>query len=334
MTVVVTYEDRAEAFVGVELLARSLLRHDPGLRLEVQSPSDALAARLEGLDHVTVVPTPDLAGRHWNVKPAVIGRALDRHERVLWLDTDVILCGPLSPVLARHSPGTLVVGSEYPDPEGIAGRIRTRGFGLHDLRRLPHSVNSGSILADRSHCEVIKAWTRLLERDDYRAAQRRPAAQRPMAMVGDQDALWAALLAHEGPLRAVDYFLPGREMLLHEGASRFSVAHRIAVLRGARPAFVHMLGSYKPWDFATAPDPRADLSRYLHFVSFELSPYAAAARPLASAIGDPAWLRRRSWMARGLDAMAFGNVALGGAPLALLASGLSAAARLRRRLRR
>ena len=53
-------------------------------------------------------------------------------------------------------------------------------------------------------------------------------------------------------------------------------------------------------------------------MAYELSPFLAAAQPYAAALGHPPWLRRRTVPGRAFHALAFGNVALSGLPLAIL----------------
>ena len=328
MTVIVTYEDRPDGLIGAELLARSLAAHAPTLRMEIHSPCAEVGDRIADLPGVGWVSTDDLHGRSWNVKPEILTRALGEHPRVMWVDADIVFCGDPRPLLERIPEGTLALGTEYADPEGHAGALRARGFGLPLRRRLGESVNSGTVLADRSHLPLLRAWSALLQRADYRAAQALPLDRRPMAMVGDQDALWAALIAaeaYDGPLR---FLHPGQEMLFHVGGNGFSLQQRMAVLRGAQPVLVHMPGVHKPWGFDPLPGPLRQPGAHLHAVCYELSPYFEAAQPLAPGLGDPPWLRRRTLLARLLNALFLGNVPLRGMPLALLAA---ATMRFRRR---
>jgi hypothetical protein len=317
--VVVTYEDRENALPGVEILACSLHRHSPGLAMMVYSPLAEVAARLGDLPNVTWVPTHDLIGQGWNVKPIILRRGLESHERVLWLDTDIVLCGDLRRQIARFATDALVVSQEWRTMGPMASELRARGFGLEVARTIPFGVCSGSILAGRHHASLFERWLTLLEGDAYRAAQKMPVGDRPVAFVSDQDVLWALLVSAEFAELPLDYFRIGRDMILSTGANGYHVLERMGHLVKNEVAFVHMAGRFKPWSFEQLTDWRRDKAAYLNQLCYELSPFFKAARPFAGRLGRPAWLERRNRLAWLLNALAIGNPALSGLPLALLA---------------
>jgi hypothetical protein len=320
MTLVCTYEDRPSAMPGLELLARSLLDHAPDLTLLCFSPCEeavALAARLPNLD---VRGLDTIAARGWSVKPEVLLRALDEADQALWLDTDVIVIGDLSGLLVALPEDAVTVGEEYHDPQPGGCANRARAWGLNVRRELHWMVNSGSVRVTQAHRPLLEKWRALLTDARFAEAQRLPVANRPTHLVGDQDVL-AALLVSDFADLPVHYIRNGTDMLQHCGANGYHVMDRIKAIKGAQPAFVHMLGRYKPWSFATVPDLRQARAEYFNLVCFELSPFHAAAAPYAGELGNPAWLRRRTWPARILNVLAGGNVALRGMPLALAAWG-------------
>lgn len=326
LPVVLAYEDRGSALPGLEILARSLYRHCPDLVLEVYSPLEEVARRLGDLPSVCWIPTRDLLGRGWNAKPLILQRGLEAHERVLWLDTDVVVTGDLVRRVNQYEGGALVVGQEFRGAPALASKLRAQGFGLEVARSIPFAVNSGSILADRSHLGLIRRWSQLLEREDYQAAQNRPAAQRPAAFVGDQDALWALLVSDFAHV-PLDYFRIGPDMVIHCGANGFHALDRLRTAIRPSYAFVHMVGRYKPWSFARVPHWRQERTDWFHLVCFELSPYFEGASPYGEALDRPAWLKRRTLPARLLNLCALGNVALRGLPLAVAAWGAEAIGR-------
>jgi hypothetical protein len=315
--IVVAYEDRSSAIPGVELLARSLQRHSPDLNLHIYSPLDAAAERLTGLRTVTFIRTTDLVNRGWNAKPSILLRALKEHERVLWLDTDVIISGDIGSLIDRFDKDAVVVGQEFRGKSGDGGYIRAKAYGLAPSRPLPHTVNSGSIIVSRKHRSLIEAWSALLSNLDYQAAQSQPIRERAPAFVGDQDSLWALLASQGFTDVKVDYFRVGSDMIQHSGANGYHVIDRLIRPFGNGPVFVHMLGRYKPWSFGTIPSARRNLTDYLHMVCFELSPYFETAQPYAAQLGSPCWLRRRTLPAKFFNLMFGGNVALRGMPLAI-----------------
>jgi len=316
--VVVAYEDRSSAIPGVELLARSLQRHSPGLNLYVYSPLDVLAELLADFTNVTFVKTVDLVNCGWNAKPVILLRALTEYESVFWLDTDVIITGDIGSFVARFDKDAVVVGQEFRGMSDNGGHIRARAYGLVPARSLPRSVNSGSIVISRKHRDLIKAWSALLSDGRYQAAQSQPVRERPAAFVGDQDALWALLASKDYANIKVDYFRVGTDMIQHCGANGYHVIDRLARPFGSGPVFVHMLGRYKPWSFGKIPSARGNPTDYLHMVCFELSPFFEAAQPFSSDLGSPEWLRRRTLPAKLLNLFFGGNVALRGLPLAII----------------
>lgn len=317
MPIVVTYEDRIRAIPGVEILARSLNHYSPSLELHVYSPLETLAERLSDLPGLKLVGTTDLVGCGWNAKPIILQRALMESDRALWLDTDVVMTGDIVPLLDRFEPRILVVGQEFRGAAGAGGRIRAEGYGLVPSRDPPYPVNSGSILASTQHRDLLTQWSLLLSDGRYQEAQSRPIAERPVAFVGDQDALWALLTSQEFSNVPVGYFLIGPDMIQHCGANGYHVLDRLVRPSGKGPVLVHMLGRYKPWSFEDIPSMRHRPADYLNLVCFELSPYFEAAKPFARELDWPAWLHRRTLPARILNLAFGGNVALRGLPLAL-----------------
>ena len=317
LPLVVTYEDRTSALPGVELLARSLARHAPTMRLRVYSPLPEVAALAEQIPGMEAVHTDALKGRGWNVKPTVLGWALDDVEAALWLDTDIVIAGDLAALAAGWPDEALVVGQEFRGNKERGGSLRAEGWGLPVGRLLPYHVNSGSVRALRKHRALLGEWSRLLADPAYVAIQK--THDRPIHALGDQDVLWALLVSETFSDLSVHYIKPGSEMILHCGGNGYHVVERLGHVFGAKVAFVHMLGGYKPWSFTDVPDRVTAADRYLHMACFELSPFHAASRPYAAALGNPPWLERRTGLARTLNALALGNVALRGLPLAMMA---------------
>lgn len=319
LPIVVTYEDRPSAVPGVELLARSLERYSPSLRVEVYSPLEIIADRLANLPRLKFIRTDDLVRRGWNVKPVILLRALTMHGRAFWLDTDVIISGDIGSLINRFDHDAFVVGQEFRASDKGGGKMRALAYGLTPSRHLPYQVNSGSILACQQHRVVLEKWSALLMDIQYQEAQRRPISERPIAFVSDQDALWGLLASKDFSELKLDYFRTGYDMIQHCGANGYHVLERLSRPFGNRPVFVHMLGRYKPWSFEKVPPARRSVADYFHMVCFELSPFFEAAQPFSAYLDRPGWLRMRTLPARILNSLFAGNVALRGLPLAFVA---------------
>jgi hypothetical protein len=303
---------------GVELLVRSLALHSPSLAIAIFSPLDDLARLASEFDQVRWIATLDLAGRGWNAKPVILARGLELSERVLWLDSDVIMIGDIVPHLARYDADSLVVGQEFLDRAEKRSVLRAEGFGFKVARPIPYAVNSGSIVANRNHLPLLETWFDLLQRPDYLAAQKQPVAQRPVAFVGDQDALWALLVSDCFADIPVDYFRVGQDMILHCGANGYHVQTRLGHMLSCRAAFVHMLGKYKPWSFKAPASLSEGRDRFLNQMCFELSPYFEEAQPFREQLGNPEWLQRNTVAARILHRLFLGHRALQGMLPALM----------------
>lgn len=269
------------------------------------------------LPNVRWIETTDLVGHGWNVKPTILLRALAQSDQVMWIDSDVIVIAPIESMLQRVSVNGIIVSTEYPDPTGILSAVRAEGHGLKLGRRFPHSINSGVMLLDRRHRDLLLDWQKLLASETYQSARKLGAKDRPIHLVGDQDVLWALLSAEKHKLIEVDFFQIGRDIIMHAGGNGYTVGSRIKTMFGAKPSLVHSYGAFKPWmPYESTLRSRA---HYINLVCNELSPYHKAAQTYASQLGNPTWLKHQTKMAVFLDRLFLGNVELRGMPLAVLA---------------
>ncbi|MEQ9455382.1 MAG: hypothetical protein RLN76_12425 [Phycisphaeraceae bacterium] len=319
LPVVVTYEDRPSALDGAEMMVRSLHRHSPDVEIRVYSPLSAVADRLRDVSTFRWIPTDDLVGQGWNIKPRVLTRALGLAARCCWLDTDIIVLRDIRPTLLSVPSDAVAVGEEYHLPGEPGGRLRCEAHGMKCGRSLAHGVNSGSTVFARCHLDLLDAWSDALASSAYQEAQQQPVSQRPMAFVGDQDVLWAALVSERFSDLAVMYFRTGLVVTPHCGANGYHVVDRLRDLTGSKAVFTHMLGSYKPWSFASFPDWYRQPRDYFHLVCYELSPFFEAGRAYASHLSHPVWLTRRTLPAKILSTISLGCVPIQGMPLALAA---------------
>ncbi|MBT8471098.1 MAG: hypothetical protein HKN14_06135 [Marinicaulis sp.] len=322
--VFVTYEDRPEAVVGVALLARSLVEHNPGAKLLVYSPLSSVSDAVAGLETVEHIYTDEYVGSGWNVKPHVLLRALDIVETAIWLDTDIVVTGDLRTQIEKIDADAVAVSQDFRMPGEVGSHLRVKDFQLPPGRPLEYAVNGGSILVRRQHRALVEAWRDILKYEPYQQAQKAPRSERIPSFYSDQEALWAILASAPFADTPVFFFMTGRDVIFHCGANGYHVMHRLRNLFHDRSKFVHMLGRYKPWSFEEKPSVFSAPHDYLNLVCFELSPFHKAAQPFKSQVGDPAWLEIRTIPARIFNALALGNVALRGLPLAAGAWLLSA----------
>ncbi|GGB35377.1 hypothetical protein GCM10011380_25980 [Sphingomonas metalli] len=291
----------------------------PNLHLLIYSPLPAASALVTELPNVAVRDTRSFNGSGWSVKPEVLLRTLGEAEKALWLDTDVIVSGDLERLIASWPRDAIVVGEEfrYRQPGGCSSRARA--WGLTVARELDWMTNSGSLRVTQAHRTLLEAWRAMMADPRFKTAQEQPIARRETHLVGDQDVLAALLVSERFHDVPVHYIRNGPDMVQHCGANGFHVIDRLRTMFAPPPAFVHMLGRYKPWLFTKVPERSQQRVDYFNMVCFELSPFHAAAQPYARALGDPPWLARRTALARFLHAASLGNVPLRGLPLALAA---------------
>jgi hypothetical protein len=317
------YESRADCEPGIRLLIATLAEHAPGqaVRLHFNSANPAFAGWIADFPDVDFRPAhlpPDL---YWNVKPRVLIEAFDDgHDELLWLDSDLLIAAGFTDRFAEIDRDVLILAEEALWGGHFDGNaLRARAWGFEVGRSLPFAVNSAVMRVSARHRPLIAAWGALLDDPDYRAAQARRAAERPVHMVGDQDVLGALLCSRS--FAGIELYLlcRGRDILQLFGLKAFTLRERLIVLRRGMPAFVHAQGA-KPWRAPLSAGGRFGRLGTLYAAS---SPYLLIARRYRAMLADGAWLGRAR-RSRG--------VALAGLPLAILIDALFLAARLRRRL--
>lgn len=282
---VLLHQDRPEHIAGLRLAVASIRETCPDLPVHVSCPG----ATPELVDWLTssgvhAQDDPRFANLGWNVKPQLLLWALGRgHRRVMWVDSDIVLAH--RPVRAIEQPEyVFVAAEEFALGQEQGSRLRTQRWGLPPGRDLPATVNSGLVIVSAQHRQLLERWAELLESEVYVAAQRRPALERPLHMVSDQDVLTAVLGSAPFADTKVHLLRAGLDIAQCAGPAGFSPMERLATLGRRSPAIYHSVG-VKPWQhgaawrYGTTPRSRAR-ARYedLHL---RLSPYTAVARRVA-----------------------------------------------------
>ncbi len=260
----VSFEDRAFNNVALKLLALSLAKHQPDARLHLYQRQIDRSLQEWMKRHAAGVSVHQIhveKGVGWNVKPQILIRALSELSgEVVWIDTDIILAGPL-PDFGSLSPRDLV----YAEERGTYDPRRATFWGLTPSPP-PTSINSCYLRVTRAHRPLLDKWEQLTKEPDFLRAQELSHGDRPAHLNSDQDLL-AGLLGStlRGELGVSD-LIPARigQHILHNIA--ITVRSRIRPL----PPLIHALG-VKPWMLPVRG--RADWKA----VRLELSPYAAVA---------------------------------------------------------
>ncbi len=323
------YDDRRSHLDALMLSVLSILRHVPGARVIASTPAlepaeRAWFARLPGV--VEVREQEQFGGSGWDVKPELLLARLQEHEDVVWWDSDVLAAGDPTVALEPRVRGELVATEDTSWAEQQGTDVRTRAWGLPVGRVLAGGVNSGVLRVQRTHLPLLRHWKRLLDTPGYRLAQSMPGHERPLHMLGDQEALAALLGSTEHDHVPVRLVRRGRGIAQCWGPAGFSVSERLTALLTGGPVLVHAIVT-KPWiiaaDGTLAPFP---LSRspwawraWWDSMHAETSPYTLVARGLRDDLdGKPAWLHARSRLGLALERLPGNPVVTAGLPLAVV----------------
>lgn len=339
--IVCVHEDRPSHLVGLQLTVVSLRRHCPELPVVVSAPgaSPALRDRLALRPGVVLHEGAPWSARGWDVKPDLLLRLLaEGHDDVVWIDSDILVTGPLPDALLHADPTACVV-TEEPFWDARAPVDRAAAWGLQGARRLPWTLNSGVLRVTPHHVRLLESWRDLLTDPSYRAAQDQPWQQRPRHLMGAQGVLEALLCSREFAHVPVVMLRRGSDIAQCHGPAGFTPAERVRVLTSGRrlPPLLHALGD-KPWDLCredAGTDGGQRVVRYVNRLHRELSPYTRAAHAYSRDIeGVAAWSRPCSRSGRVLSTLTGGHPTLQELPLAVVDSSARRARSVLRRSRR
>lgn len=333
--IVCVHEDRPSALVGLQLTVLSLRRHCPGLQVVVSAPGASKPLRdwLALQPGVALQEGPDWSARGWDVKPDLLLRLLaEGHQDVVWIDSDILVTGPL-PEALLHADAAACVVTEEPFWDARPQVDRAAAWALQVARQLPWTLNSGVLRVTPHHVRLLQAWRDLLTDPAYRAAQAQPWQQRPRHLMGAQGVLEALLCSREFAHVPVVMLRRGRDIAQCHGPAGFTPAERVRVLTSGRrvPPLLHALGG-KPWEESTGGQR---VARYVNRLHHELSPYTRAAHSYACEIEEVAsWSRPCSRSGRVLSRLAGGHPTLQELPLAVVDASARRARSVLRRSRR
>jgi len=243
-----TFEDRADALIGIKLLALSLERHCRSfrfwilLRHEPPGFQEWLAHHAPSASLLVFNPV----GNTWNIKAEILMRFLADHAEITWIDSDIIVLRDLEELWAQTG-NRMLVAQQF-DFSPIDDPVQDLTFGQRRLRSVPFAVNSCVLRFTRSHLPLLEAWNTLLLHPDFLTEQQRKFADRRLGLQSDQELLEYALCTVDEPeLDPPAYVRTGIDIIQDHGATTYDFGHRLRnVLGWNRPFFVHALGT-KPW---------------------------------------------------------------------------------------
>jgi hypothetical protein len=252
---------------------------------------------------------PGLSG--WNIKPALLLQELNAGwNAALWLDSDMIVCRPISTVVRRYSKTALLLAQEWVDAPPLA---IAAGWGLRSKRPIS-VVNNCFVRVTEAHRPMLERWLKMLHDPRYRAAQALPYGERPKHFLHDGWPLIALLESEEFADVEYDFIRRNGEIAQCAGSSGYRPMHRVLDVFRGLPALIHGLGR-KPWD---EPPAGNGMQRMLLDMATDVSPYVLASRKVAMKLGmKPEWTEARTLPGKVLRGVTGGHPGLAGLPLAI-----------------
>ncbi len=314
-------EDRESCEPGVRLLIASLNRHEPHARVQLfcPNPSPEFAKWIQRFPAVTLnTRRVEGAWTKWDVKAQALASLLGRgFSEVVWIDSDIIVCGSFLERFASLPSEVLIATEERLDNTPPDLEMRTRAWSLRLGRTLPYVVNTAVLRVTKSHESLLARWMELMATDAYREAQNKPWDERPLHLLGDQDVLSALLSSVEFAHVDVLFLKRRSDIVQYFGNLGYTVVERFAHLVKGLPTFVHSQG-WKPWFGSASRQGHASSGERLRRLYSDLTPYSMVARHYAAELPSRTWLRPASALIAIFRIVGFLQAPLVGLPLALV----------------
>ena len=215
----------------------------------VRALSHAFDAWLHAQPNASRVELTNVTGTTWNIKPSVLLELLDSHPDVVWLDSDIIVAGDI-----ERSPQRPAAGCSRCRRGNLLGSAPRRrfqdlvrgGWSRHAHLRLHHQQRRASCHA-RSSARCWRRGSRCSPIPAYLQAQAGPWYERPLHMVGDQEALTGLLGSAEFAHLPIRFLQRGSVIAQCFGpAGLHAVGAGAGPLCTGGPALIHAMGP-KPW---------------------------------------------------------------------------------------
>ena len=175
-------------------------------------------------------------------------------ERVLYLDSDLVVLDDLSPLYGIDLAGKILAAApDFPwDPDGRETQ-RLRRIGVADPDRY---VNSGVLLMDLRRWRELDCTARLLDFIDRMGRD---------LTFPDQDAINVVL---KGEILVVGARWNLQARMYRLGRRHFPREHAVASTAGRRPAIVHYTTADKPWLPGSMASKRGQYVRFRRLTAF------------------------------------------------------------------
>lgn len=326
------HEDRHSHLVGLKLAVLSVVAHSPQFKIIISCPDAPtnLVTWVSKLNNVEIISHPELGNIGWNIKPSLLLSLLKKgYDNVIWIDSDIILNGKILVDIANYSADIFVVTEEPYWGQFQGGSFRTHAWGLTLGRSLKCTVNSGIVRVTQRHVSLLQAWIKMLNHPVYLSAQKMPAMQRPLHMIGDQEVLTALICSNLFKDVPLVMLKRGADIAQCFGAAGYTPFERIKnVFSFKTPAMFHAMGA-KPWVRENQPPSLfnrnhsllKNLRKYYEYLSLEVSPYSIIARKYSKQLNeDTSWMYSKTLTAKLFTIISFNSANLIGLPLAVIDS--------------
>lgn len=318
--IVCVAEDRLSHEPALRVLLYSFSLANPTIKVVIftPTPSESFAAWLAGFPNFELRQERVQGPKGWAIKPSVLLRLLDDgYDEVVWLDSDIVVAGPLQGILSRFGPQALVIAEE-----ALAGQVRTdagaargRAWGFEVGRTLEGTVNTCVMRVGPQHRQLLTEWRAAMETPTFRDAQGLPFLSRPIHVASDQDVLTAMLTSVRFKETEVAFLRKGKDILQYYGPYGFTTWERLRALVRGMPPLIHSQASV-PW--SPHGERIHNLRSYALAVLRDTSPYVMQAAKMAKALGgDTTWLAARTRLGRIMRRTGLGSPALSGFLLAV-----------------
>lgn len=308
---VCSYEDRAEAMDSLILMGESLcaVDKDVSLHLTVPDAPDSVRDWARSRPEVVLSTTRPEGVTGWDVKPWLLLRELNETHEALWLDSDMIVTGPISRIVRDFPRDSLIFAEEWIRSQVAVSHL----WGLPSARPVL-LFNNCFIRATRAHRPLLERWRQMTLDPRYREAQALPFERRPIQALHDGWLLIALLESEEFCQVPFDYIRLGRHIAQCAGSSGYRPHHRLLDLFRGLPPLIHGLGR-KPWD---STHGQSRIQRFLLDLATDVSPYVLASRRVARRLNmHKEWFEARTSLGAILRGLTAGHPGIAGLPLAI-----------------
>jgi hypothetical protein len=318
---VVVADDRGDGETGLKITIASLARFCPAVPVLLfrPRPSPQFGAWLRAYPQVSILNRWPEGVKEWNCKPFLLNEALDYgFERVVWLDSDVLISRPPKPLYSWSDPNTLFA-TEQPTSLVVGPRSMDRLAAAWSLplgKSHDAELNSCLVGVTSAHRHLLTRWAELVSSPAYLRFVGTPVNSRPFGFRGDQDVLGALVSSEE--FRDVDVRLlrNGIDMIHSGGGLAVPLSRCFLGIFRPVPAVVHA-GGGKPWVVMSNEFGRRSAKFFVFYRRLlqEVSPYMAEAERLRDELEEEApWLGAKTSTGRLLRVTGCGNWALRGLP--------------------